>query len=140
MSCWSSSTLDTLCLSITWCLGSPQNRTGPNYNEQSGLQRRSSGLTFPTSRTCTGLGVSANLTHTGHKLLPSGQCCNLQKPATTETDSSHRLSLLSTLSSQSSRGVPCSYKMNGVRQRIHFFKSILAHFIYILNFVFTILM
>ncbi|MEQ2233814.1 hypothetical protein ILYODFUR_025634 [Ilyodon furcidens] len=37
-------------------LAHPQNRTGPNYNEQLGLQRESSRLTFPSSRTCTGLG------------------------------------------------------------------------------------
>uniref|UniRef100_A0A3Q2PE91 Choline O-acetyltransferase n=1 Tax=Fundulus heteroclitus TaxID=8078 RepID=A0A3Q2PE91_FUNHE len=43
-----------LCTSITlrvWLI--QQNRTGPNYNKQLGLQRGSSGLNFPPSRTCT---------------------------------------------------------------------------------------
>ncbi|MED6269115.1 hypothetical protein CHARACLAT_029898 [Characodon lateralis] len=40
------------CLHPSQCgLDHPPNRTGPDCNQQSGLQRGSSGLTFPPSRT-----------------------------------------------------------------------------------------
>ncbi|MEQ2222919.1 hypothetical protein ILYODFUR_031505 [Ilyodon furcidens] len=55
-------------------LAHQQNRTGPDCNEQSGLQRGSPGLTFPQSRTYTDLG-------SGKRLLKS-----LQTPHTTYLD------------------------------------------------------
>ncbi|MEQ2299023.1 hypothetical protein AMECASPLE_011329 [Ameca splendens] len=43
------------CVRTSLCgLAHPHNRITPNYNEQLGLQRESSGLTFPASRTCAG--------------------------------------------------------------------------------------
>ncbi|KAK5619354.1 hypothetical protein CRENBAI_011905 [Crenichthys baileyi] len=52
----------------------PPNRTGPDCNQQSGLQRESSGMTFPPSRTFTGQGSG------------EGQLTSLQTPHTLHTN------------------------------------------------------
>ncbi|XP_047246277.1 uncharacterized protein LOC124883284 [Girardinichthys multiradiatus] len=89
--------------SISVWFGSYTNMS--NYNEQSGLQRGSSMLTFPPSRTCTGLAsqkrqpVSLQTPHIldinglDFYLQVDGSERQLKKPATTDTVSSPRLSL-----------------------------------------------
>ncbi|MEQ2300010.1 hypothetical protein AMECASPLE_020843 [Ameca splendens] len=92
------------CLCPSLCgLAHSQNRTGPDCNKQLGLQKESSGLTFPPSRTCTSLGSENKASlQTPHIMVTGCLDFNLQsgatesrwhKPATTKTVSSPRLSL-----------------------------------------------
>lgn len=64
------------CSFITLWLSHPQNRTGPDWNEQLGLQRGLSGLNWPSIENLCMSGVrekaanvSADHTHPGHKLF-----------------------------------------------------------------------
>ncbi|MED6247772.1 hypothetical protein ATANTOWER_016306 [Ataeniobius toweri] len=72
-------------------LAHPQNRTGPNCNEELGLQRESSGLTFPLFRTYTGQESgkeqlkslqTPHILHTNCLLLPSGRRYRAQSAKT----------------------------------------------------------